>query len=37
MIFVNIEITDVFLGFEEIPTGENFGTDFYTEECIKWA
>lgn len=24
MIFVNIEITDVFLGFEEIPAGENF-------------
>ena len=24
MIFVNIEITDVFLGFEEMPAGENF-------------
>lgn len=24
MIFLNIEITDIFLGFEEMPVGENF-------------
>lgn len=31
MIFVNIKITDVFLGFEEMPAGENFILELHYE------